>query len=105
MADLPKETPKIVNFDYIKGNNFRVAHVDGAYMTSSTAGLAISFFTERHPIPRRVVHNIVEGSLGPKFPSSALSGMLLSRDVEMFYDDGQSRQDYSSNFQGKLLSK
>ena len=53
-----------VNFDYVKGQYFRVIHTDGAIGGVTPRGLIhMSLYSERHPIPRRTVHAIEEGKL------------------------------------------
>jgi hypothetical protein len=62
MPETPKSgmpgVPTTITFDYIKGSDFRVCHVDGAFMAGAPGGLTVSFYSERQPIPRRVVHRI-----------------------------------------------
>lgn len=58
--------PTSISFDYIKGNLFRVIHADGAFLgLTGQGGLTITFFSERQPIPRRVVHEVSpDGAIG-----------------------------------------
>ena len=62
-----RSSPTTVNFDYVKANDFRVVHADGAFggVTPSGDSLAISFYSERFAIPLRVTHELQEtGALG-----------------------------------------
>ena len=65
-----------INFDYVKGSDFRVLHVDGAFAALTTqGGVTISFFSERQPIPRRVVHRVdAEGRIAEESRNSASPG-------------------------------
>jgi len=48
-----------VALHYIKGNSFRVIHVDGALGGVAPSGMVVaSVFNERPPIPVRVVHRL-----------------------------------------------
>ena len=63
--DRREQLPQVA-FDYIKGNLFRVVHVDGAIGGATpNGGLHIAFFSERLPIPQREVRSVnPDGSLG-----------------------------------------
>lgn len=59
------EVSSRVNFDYIKGQYFRVIHTDGAIGGVTPRGLIhMSLFSERQAIPRRTVHPIKDDKLG-----------------------------------------
>jgi hypothetical protein len=86
MVDIPpKESPKTVNFDYIKTNNYHVAHADGAFIAGASSGLTISFYSERQPIPRRVVHTMANYELGEELPEQRVVRDALVRDVEVSF--------------------
>lgn len=52
-----KEQPPKVRIEYVRGNLFRVVHVDGAFGgTTPRLQLFIDFYSERFPIPRVLVY-------------------------------------------------
>jgi|SRR5215469_12562278 len=76
--------PTVVNFDYVKSNDFRIVHADGAFISGAAAGLNIAFYSERQPIPRRVVHKIEDGKrLGAEIVEAKVVRDALIRDVEV----------------------
>jgi hypothetical protein len=80
-----KSLPETVNFDYIKSSQFRVVHSDGAFFALTTqGGLTISFFSERQPIPRRVVHKVnPDGTLGDEVKDQRVVRDAVIRDTEV----------------------
>lgn len=80
-----KPRPETINFDYLKGAEFRVLHADGAFAALTTqGGLAISFFSERQPIPRRVVHKLnPDGSIGDEIAEQRVVRDAMVRDVDV----------------------
>jgi len=58
------KTAKVV-FDYIKSCQFRVVRIDGIHGGINPQGNAIQMacFSERNPIPKREVYEIVDGRL------------------------------------------
>lgn len=85
MADEAKHLPEFLNFDYVKSNQFRVIHADGAFFAlTARGGLTISFFAERQPIPRRVVHKVNEdGTLGNELTDQRVVRDAIIRDTEV----------------------
>jgi hypothetical protein len=85
MPDKPQSLPSTINFDYLKGSQFRVVHADGAFFALTTqGGLTVSFFSERQPIPRRVVHKVnPDGGLGDEIQDQRVvrDAMILDVDV------------------------
>lgn len=63
---MPDE-PNRVTYHYIKSNHFRVAHADGVWGGVTPHGtIHANFYSERGPIPSRIVHEIRDGSIGPE---------------------------------------
>ena len=61
----PEQFPESINFDFVKSNDFRVIHADGCFLGTTQTGVAISFYSERQPIPRRLVHKVnKDGGVG-----------------------------------------
>ena len=76
--------PESLNFDYLKSGQFHVIHADGAYLATSASGLTVTFFSERQPIPRRVVHKVnSDGSLGDEIIEQRVIRDAIVRDVEI----------------------
>jgi hypothetical protein len=76
---------KTVQFHYIKGNFFRVVHVDGIFGgLSPTGDIFASFFSQRPPIPRLTVQSVNEkGELGEELlPESEIRDGLV-REIEV----------------------
>ena len=85
MPDGTSPLPTTVNFDYIKTAQFRVLHADGAYLSLTfQGGVVLSFFSERQPIPRRVVHQVrPDGSLGDEIVEQRVVRDAVVRDTEV----------------------
>jgi hypothetical protein len=82
MAD-EKKQPDTINFDYIKGTNFRVTHADGAFIALTPKGLTVNFYSERQAIPRRVVHKITDkGNVGEELKEQRVVRDAIIRDVD-----------------------
>jgi hypothetical protein len=62
-----------------------VVHADGAFLAlTAQGGLTISFFAERQPIPRRVVHKVnPDGTLGDEIAESRVVRDAIIRDIEV----------------------
>jgi hypothetical protein len=80
MADLDK-----IKFHYIKGNFFRVIHVDGAFGGISPTGeIFFSLFSQRPPIPQLTVQQVKEdGELGDEIVSERVTKDGLVRELEI----------------------
>jgi len=78
------ETPKTVPFHYIKSNQFRVIHTDGALGNITPSGLIfIGLFSERGAIPQMMVHDITEGQVGAEHLEERVSKKGIVREVEV----------------------
>lgn len=57
-----------LRYDFIKSNFFRVIHADGAFGgPNPSGGVTINFFSERLPIPKAIVHEVLDDdTLGPE---------------------------------------
>lgn len=85
---MPEETtplPTTVSFDYIKTAQFRVLHADGAFLSLTfQGGVVLSFFSERQPIPRRIVHQVKsDGTLGDEIVEQRVVRDAVIRDTEV----------------------
>jgi hypothetical protein len=84
MPENPKPFPETINFDYLKSSQFRIVHADGAFISLSQTGLNISFFTERQPIPRRIVHKVgPDGTIGEEIVEARIVRDAVIRDTEI----------------------
>ncbi len=80
--DMEKGT---ISFDYIKGNNFRVIHVDGGIGGSAPPpGIVhLNVFNERWPIPKRTVMKIgPKGEVGGEILEEQVTRDAVIREVE-----------------------
>jgi hypothetical protein len=51
--------PRKLNFHYIKGNHYRVVHMDGAHGgITPRGGIFAAIYSERLPIPQMTVHKV-----------------------------------------------
>jgi hypothetical protein len=85
MPDGTTPLPTTVNFDYIKTAQFRVLHADGAFLSLTfQGGVVLSFFSERQPIPRRIVHQVnPDGTLGDEIVEERVVRDAVVRDTEV----------------------
>ena len=85
VSDVPKpDRPTTLNFDFVKGNDFRVIHADGAYLAGSGNGLTVSFYSERQALPRRVVHKLnTDMSIGDELLEQRVIRDAVIRDVNV----------------------
>jgi hypothetical protein len=84
MANKTDAIPETVNFDYLKSSQFRVIHADGAFIGLTQTGLTVNFFTERQPIPRRVVHKVGrDGAIGEEIMEQRVVRDAVIRDTEV----------------------
>jgi hypothetical protein len=95
MADDPVESePKSrartkIAFDYLKTSQFRIVHADGAFGGPTPQGqMFISLYSERPPIPQRVVHSIEQGEgdaarVGKEIEEERVVRPAVVRDVEV----------------------
>jgi hypothetical protein len=76
--------PGKVNFDYIKGNLFRVIHVDGAIGSiTPQAMIHAALYSERPAIPQRLVHWLnPDGSLGERIEEETATRGAVVRELE-----------------------
>ncbi|HEX4229845.1 MAG TPA: hypothetical protein VHZ07_14320 [Bryobacteraceae bacterium] len=80
-----KTAPTKIKFDYIKGNFFRTARADGALAgTNGFSDVILSFYSERTPIPKQVVHLLTpEHALGDEIVEERVSRDAVVREVEV----------------------
>ena len=84
MSETPTRMTGEVDFHFEKGNAFRVIHVDGVIgaITSSSGSLHMTVYSERLPLPQRVVHTVADGVLGPELVEKRISRSGLFREME-----------------------
>jgi hypothetical protein len=83
----PEKLPIEIKFDYIKSNQFRVIHVDGAHGGVSPKGLIqMAFFSERAPIPKRETYSLEQGKLGPRTKVEQRDAIVREVEVETLID-------------------
>jgi hypothetical protein len=71
-------------FIYEKGAYFRVIHADGVIggISPGTGLVNMSVFSERSPIPKKVVHSVSHGVVGPEIMEKREIREGLFREVE-----------------------
>lgn len=86
MAD--KETTRLpdgeLEFHFEKASFFRVIHVDGAFGGVSPGNRLIhmSVYSERQPIPKKIVQKINHGVLGEEIPEKRIARSGIFRELE-----------------------
>ena len=77
-----------VPFSYIKSNDFRVIHVDGAIGSLTPRGLIYAaLYSERMPIPRLMTHPIgPDGNLMPASEQEVRPGVVREVEVSLMLD-------------------
>lgn len=81
--DLEKET---ISYDYIKGNNFRVIHVNGVFGGTAPrpGSIHMSIFNERWPIPKSTTSQFSpEKGVGKEILEERISRDSVVREVEV----------------------
>lgn len=88
MSSIEQRGPTQVEFHYIKSGLFRVVHVDGAWGGATPRGhITMSVFSERGPIPQRLVHQINDdGTLGEQVSLVSKTGIIREVEVELVID-------------------
>lgn len=73
-----------VNFDYIKGQHFRVIHMDGAIGAITPNGhIHMSLYNERPAIPRRTVFPLENGQLGAELINERTTRDAIVREMDV----------------------
>jgi hypothetical protein len=88
MANKPSKgtasVPPAIRFHYIKGNYFRVVHVDGIIGGWTAPGLLhIATYSERPAIPQVTEHELREPTLGPAQNVEGKAGFVRELDVDL----------------------
>ena len=85
---MAENIPNSVAFHYIKSKSFRVVHCDGVWGGPTPRGyMAISFYSERHPIPRILTHEVTrEGVVGSESGRDIRDGIVREVEVEVVMD-------------------
>jgi len=81
---------KQVVFEYIKSQNFRVIHADGAIGSLTAPGyIHMAIYSERPAIPKRMAHRLNDNfTLGEIIPSETVAreGVIREMDVDILMD-------------------
>lgn len=81
-----------IEFHYQKTSQYRGVHADGFWGGPTPRGiLAVSFFSERQPIPRHAERPVVSESgatatLGPEVVTDALEGVVRQIETTIYMD-------------------
>src|SRR6266700_8184863 len=73
-----------IEFHFEKSNFFRVVHVDGAFggISPGSQTIHISVYSERQPIPKKIVQKIQHGELGEEIPEKRVGRSGIFRELE-----------------------
>ena len=76
--------PKVINFEYIKSNQFRVIRVDGVHGGICPKGdsVQMAFFSERLPIPKKESYKLEGIRLGERIAQEGKTGVVREVEVE-----------------------
>jgi hypothetical protein len=78
------DTPQTITIEYMKSNLFRSLQADGAFISGRPFGLSITFFSDRQPIPKLVVHEVKpDGALGDELKDRRVTKDGIIRDTEV----------------------
>ena len=79
------ESVKEINFDYIKSNQFRVIHTDGAHGGVSPNGrlIQMAIFSERSPIPKKETFKLDAGKIVEKIGTEQRDAVVREVEVEL----------------------
>ena len=86
---MAQERPsRTVEFHYIKSNGFRVVHADGAWGGPTPRGnIAVTFYSERVPLPQLLVHELnSSGQLGKEVSRETKKGYVREAEVQVMMD-------------------
>ena len=87
-----------IEFHYIKSNGFRAVHCDGVWGGTTPRGyITMSFYSERAPIPNRLVHSVgPDGRVGKETVEKRISreGIIREVEVEVIMDLAMARSTF-----------
>ena len=85
---MAEEFSEELELHYLKSNNFRVVHGDGVWGGATPRGyIAMSFYSERYPIPRKLVHELApSGAVGQETSRDSRKGIIREVEVEVMVD-------------------
>jgi hypothetical protein len=76
-----------ITFHYLKGNHFRVVHMDGAIGSITPNGLVhAAIYSERPAIPQMMAHPIEGGQLGEPVEIVSRPGVVREVEVSLMMD-------------------
>jgi len=77
-----------ISFDYIKSNQFRVVHVDGAHGGIAPSGhtIQMALFSERAPIPKRETYKLEASVLGDRIARVERDAIIREVEIEALMD-------------------
>lgn len=76
--------PKKISFEFIKSNFFRVVRGDGVIGGLAPNGsVHLAVYSERQPIPKKMVHFISENTVGPEIMAERESRTSIVRELEV----------------------
>jgi hypothetical protein len=84
----PADRASTIPFNYIKSNDFRVIHVDGAIGSITPRGLLhAALYSERMPIPTVMIHKVgPDGRLSSPVEQESRPGVVREVEVSLLLD-------------------
>ena len=82
------QSSREISFHYIKSNDFRVVPASGVWGGITPNGtVSMSFYTERHPIPQSLLHEVSpDGVLGTEKGRASREGIIRDVHVSVLID-------------------
>jgi len=83
---MSEEHPSTVTIDFLKSEQFRVVHADGAFggINPRLNGLFLTFYSERLPIPNTLVFEVEnDGRVGSEVKAQRVSKPGIVREAEV----------------------
>ncbi len=75
--------PTEIQFNFVKSNQHRVIHVDGAWGgVTASGGIHMSVYSERRDIPEKVVLEVEDGKPGKEKQQFRTSGLEVTREID-----------------------
>jgi hypothetical protein len=76
-----------IRFDFIKSNNFRVLHIEGAYGGKSPHKLIhMMVYNERWPIPKQITKEFKEGKTGREIARASRDAIVREVEAQLVMD-------------------
>lgn len=84
-ASASEKKKQQIEFDFLKSAFFRVIKADGVFggLTPNGSGIHMGFYSERHPYPQKITHDLTEAGLGPEHRDRRVGRTAIVRELEV----------------------